>query len=349
MTESGPPVKIAVVGAGYWGPNLARVLQNLPEASLEVVCDLRPDALASISRRYPALNTTTDYALVLADDAIEAVAIATQVGTHAELAAAALAAGKHVLVEKPFATSVAEAESLMELADRHGLILMPGHTFLYSPPVIAIRELICTGELGDIYFISSSRVNLGIHQSDVSVVWDLGPHDFSILRYWLGDVPQWVAAVSRSCVIQGIADVAFVSLEYASGILAHIEMSWLAPGKLRRTAVVGSKKMVVYDDMSTEPVKIYDSGVMLDDPETFGEFRLTYRTGDVISPRIDATEPLLLELEDFCQAVRTGVTPRSSADFGLDIVRMIEAAQRALTEGIKVEVDPRRLSVASGE
>jgi predicted dehydrogenase len=349
VSESGLPVRIAVVGAGYWGPNLVRVLDSLPEASLAVVCDLRPDALGSISRRYPALNTTTDYSRVLADDAIEAVAIATQVGTHADLAASALAAGKHVLVEKPFATSVAEAESLMELADRHGLILMPGHTFLYSPPVTAIRELICAGELGEIYFISSSRVNLGIHQSDVSVIWDLGPHDFSILRYWLGEIPRQVTAVSRSCVIPGIADVAFVSLEYASGILAHIEMSWLAPGKLRRTAVVGSKKMVVYDDMSTEPVKIYDSGVMLDDPETFGEFRLTYRTGDVISPRVDATEPLLLELEDFCQAVRTGATPRSSADFGLEIVRMIEAAEHALSTGIKVEIDPRRVSVASGE
>jgi predicted dehydrogenase len=347
VSGPGPPVKIAVVGLGYWGPNLVRVLHSLPGASLELVCDLRQDAVAAVSRRYPAVNTTTDYTLVLADDSIEAVAIATEVGTHAVLATAALEAGKHVLVEKPLATSTAEAESLLALAERKGLILMPGHTFLYSPPVNLIRDIICAGELGEIHFISSSRVNLGIHQSDVSVLWDLGPHDFSILRYWLDEIPRRVAVAARSCVIPGIADVAFVSLEYASGILAHIEMSWLAPGKLRRTAVVGSKKMVVYDDLSAEAVKIYDSGVMPHDPETFGEFRLTYRTGDVISPRIDATEPLLLELEDFCQAVRTGSPPRSSADVGLDIVRTVEAAERALAEGIKV--DTRRLSVASGE
>ena len=331
-------MKIAVVGVGYWGPNLVRNLHDLSQASLELVCDLRPDAIARISRRYPGLKTTTSYAEVLDDDAIEAVVIATQVGSHAELAAAALGAGKHVLVEKPLAASVREAESLIELGRRLGRVLMPGHTFMYSPPVNLIHDLIRSGELGEIHFISSSRVNLGIHQSDVSVVWDLGPHDFSILRYWLGEIPQRVSAVSRSCVIPGVADVAFVSLQYPSGILAHVELSWLAPSKLRRTAIVGSDKMIVYDDTSNEPVKIYDSGVMPHDPQTFGEFRLTYRTGDVVSPRVDAAEPLLLELEDFCRAVRTGETPRSSAEIGLDIVRMIEAAESALAGGIGVSI-----------
>jgi predicted dehydrogenase len=337
VNELRPPVKVAVVGAGYWGPNLVRNLHDLPLASLEVVCDHRPERLARISERYPEVRTTTDYAQVLDDPGIEAVAIATQVGTHAELATATLEAGKHVLVEKPLAASVAEAESLIELADRRNLTLMPGHTFMYSPPVNLIRGLIRAGDLGEIHFISSSRVNLGIHQSDVSVVWDLGPHDFSILRHWLDEIPQRVLAASRSCVIPGVADVAFVSLEFPSGILAHVELAWLAPSKLRRTAIVGSEKMVVYDDTSNEPVTIFDSGVMPQDGDTFGE-RLRYRAGDVLTPRVDPTEPLLLELQDFCNAVRTGETPTSSPAVGLDIVRMIEAVDRALAERISVEV-----------
>jgi predicted dehydrogenase len=330
VSELGPPVRVAVVGVGYWGPNLARNVQDISETSLELVCDLRPEALARISTRYPGVRTATDFAQVLADDAVEAIVIATPVGTHAELASAALAAGKHVLVEKPIAASSAEAESLIDLAERCGRIVMPGHTFLYSPPVNLILELIRSGALGEIHFISSSRVNLGLHQSDVSVVWDLGAHDFSILRYWLDELPERVSAVSRSCVIPGMDDVAFVSMQFPSGTLAHVEMSWLAPSKLRRTAVVGADKMVVYDDTSTEPVKLYDSGVMLHDPETFGEFRLTYRAGDIISPRVDAAEPLALELQDFCRAVRTGGTPRSSAGVGVDVVRMIEAVERSL-------------------
>src|SRR5262249_52675697 len=178
------------------------------------------------------------------------------------LALAALQAGKHVFIEKPLAASASQAEELAEVAEQRGLTLMPGHTFLYSPAVNTIRELIETGEIGDIYFISMSRVNLGLHQSDVSVAWDLGPHDFSILRYWLQDTPSHISAMSRSCIFPEIADVAFINLEYERGTIAHVELSWLAPGKLRRTTIVGSNKMVVYDDTSTEPVRVFDSGVM---------------------------------------------------------------------------------------
>ena len=330
-------VRVALVGVGYWGPNLARNLHELPEASLDLVCDHHPDRLARIARRYPGVRTTTSYDDVLADAQIDAVVIATRVGTHAELATAALESGKHVLVEKPLAASVADAEALVELAERSGRVLMPGHTFLYSPPVNVIRDLIRSGELGDIHFVSSSRVNLGIHQPDVSVVWDLGPHDFSILRHWLGELPARVAATSRSCVIPGVADVAFVSLEYPSGILAHVELAWLAPSKLRRTAIVGSEKMVVYDDTSPEPVKVFDSGVMPQLGEGFGA-RPTYRTGAIHSPPVDPIEPLLLELRDFCAAIVSGETPVSSAAVGLDIVRMTDAVDRALAETIGVEV-----------
>jgi predicted dehydrogenase len=325
--------RMAVVGLGYWGPNLVRNLHELPDAELVAVCDMREEALEAITRRYPAVGTTTSFDEIVADSSIDAVVLATPVSTHYPLALAAMEAGKHVFIEKPLAASSEEAHSLMEVARERDLVLMPGHTFLYSPPVNTIRDLILSGDLGEIYFISTSRVNLGLHQSDVSVAWDLGPHDFSILRYWLDELPHRVAAVSRSCVIPGVADVAFVSLEYPSGVLAHAEMSWLAPSKLRRTAVVGSEKMVVYDDTSNEPVKVYDSGVMPHDPETFEEFKLAYRVGDVVSPRVAATEPLLLELEDFCRSIRTGETPRSSDQVGLDIVRMIEAVERSLAEG----------------
>jgi predicted dehydrogenase len=334
-----PQLRIAVVGLGYWGPNLVRILHEVDGASVPLVCDLDEALLAAIARRYPGVRTTQSYEAVLADEEIDAVAIATPVSTHYALAAAALDAGKHVFVEKPMAGSSDEAEDLIDRAQSGGLTLMPGHTFLYSPPVTMVRDLIQSGELGEIYFISTSRVNLGLHQPDVSVIWDLGPHDFSILQHWLGEPPNRVSAQARSCVVPGTPDVAFVTLEFPSGTLAHVELSWLAPSKLRRTAIVGSEKMVVYDDTSSEPVRLFDSGVTLPDPETFGEYRLSYRTGDIVSPRVDAVEPLRLELADFCSAVQEGRSPRSSAVVGLDVVRVTEAVDSSLAlQGASVPV-----------
>lgn len=321
---------VAVVGLGHWGPNLVRVLHDTPGAQAVAVCDLDETRLQKVARRYPRLNATTRYEDLLADQGVDAVAVATNVSSHYPLALAALEAGKHVFVEKPMASSVEEAEHLCEVAKERGLLLMPGHTFLYSPPVNAVRDLIRSGDLGEIYFISMSRVNLGIHQSDVSVIWDLGPHDFSILRYWLDEMPEHVSAVTRSCIVEGVPDVAFVNLQFPQKTLAHVELSWLAPGKLRRTTIVGSQKMVVYDDTSTEPVRIFDSGADLPDPRGFGEFRLNYRTGDIVSPRIDAGEPLALELADFCRAIRDGDEPTSSATVGLDVLRMIDVVERSL-------------------
>jgi predicted dehydrogenase len=332
-------VPVGVVGLGYWGPNIVRNLHEIEAGDAVAVCDADPDRVAAISRRYPALRGTTRFEDLLDDPGIEAVALATPVGTHFELAAAALRAGKHVFVEKPLAASSREAEELIELAESSSLVLMPGHTFLYSPPVEAIGELIRSGELGEIYFISTSRVNLGLHQSDVSVVWDLGPHDFSILRFWLGDSPTRATALSRSCILPGTPDVAFVDLEFPSGTIAHVELSWLSPSKLRRTTIVGSQKMVVYDDTSNEPVRIFDSGVQLPDPGTFGEYKLTYRTGSIVSPNVRAAEPLAAEMTDFCAAIRTGSTPRSSSAVGLEVVRMIEAVDASLAEqGARVEL-----------
>ena len=266
------PVRVAVVGLGYWGPNLVRNLHDHRQAELLAVCDRREDALAKTGARYPGVRMMTELDELLADDAIEAVAIATPVSTHHAIASAALAAGKHVFIEKPLAASTAEALDLAEKADQAGRLLMPGHTFLYSPPVNCIRDLLQAGELGEIYFISMSRVNLGLHQRDANVVWDLGPHDFSILQYWLGMTPRYVSATSRGCVFPSVADVAFISLEYGDGMISHVELSWLAPSKLRRTTIVGSKKMLVYDDTSNEPVRVFDSGVQPPPPESFGEY-----------------------------------------------------------------------------
>jgi predicted dehydrogenase len=333
------PVSVAVVGLGYWGPNLVRNLAERPDAWITHVCDSRQDRLDAIARRYPAIARVSSFERVLDDEAVEAVVIATPVSTHQALASAALEAGKHVFVEKPLSASVAEADELIKLAERQGLVLMPGHTFLYSPPVNRIRELIVAEDLGEIHFISTSRVNLGLHQPDVSVVWDLGPHDFSILRYWLNETPTHVSALARCCAIPDIPDVAFVNLEFGSGTVAHVELSWLAPSKLRRTTIVGSRKMVVYDDTSNEPVRIFDSGVALPDPETFGEYRLSYRTGDIVSPHVEPAEPLFLELGDFCAAIRSGSTPRSSKELGLEVVRIIEAVDASLDfEGARVEL-----------
>ena len=327
------PLRVAVVGLGYWGPNLVRNLHELRDAEIACVCDQQPKALEKARRRYPAIPRRRSYSAVLADKSVEAVAIATPVATHYPLAAAALEAGKHVFVEKPLASSSREAMELAELAEDRGLVLMAGHTFLYSPPVNTIRELIASGELGQVYFISMSRVNLGIHQPDVSVVWDLGPHDFSILRYWLGENPTHVTAVSRSCIMPDKPDVAFINLEFASGVVTNVQLSWLAPSKLRRTTIVGSRQMIVYDDTSLEPVRIFDAGVTFPDPETFGEYQLSYRTGAITSPRVDIAEPLLLEMQDFCTAVRTSTTPRASAEIGIEVVRVIEAVDRSLALG----------------
>jgi len=248
---------------------------------------------------------------------------------------------QHVLIEKPLASTLEECKALIELADKRDLILMPGHTFLYSPPVVKVKELLSTRQLGDLYFGTSSRVNLGIHQGDVSVVQDLAPHDFSILLYWLGR-PEFVRAIGRAAIVPETIDVVFIDLGFPGGCLVHLELSWLAPTKLRRTVLVGSEKMIVYEDTNaSEPVRIFDRGVNLTEPQTFGEFQLSYRSGDILTPRIDTDEPLRLEVEDFVAAIRDGQQPRSNAALELDVVRLIEAAERSLMfNSVPVAVDP---------
>ncbi len=343
----GATVNLGLVGLGYWGPNLLRVLGDMPDVDIAWLCDRDEDRLAQFARRRPTAACTTEYEDLLEDPGVDAICIATPIGTHFELARRALAAGKHVFVEKPLAGSSIEADTLLAEADGLGRVVMCGHTFLYSPPVRAVKAMLDRDELGTLFFISSSRVNLGLHQRDVSVIWDLGPHDFSILLYWLGELPCSVRAVGRDSIVPGIADVAFITLTFPSGLVANVELSWLAPSKLRRTVIVGSQKMVVYDDASPEPVRVFDSGVNLREPETFGEFRLTYRTGDIVSPRIDAAEPLAIELRDFCNAINKSIQPRSSSGLGVEVVRMMEAVDRSLSSaGARVSVDANALSPA---
>jgi predicted dehydrogenase len=317
------------VGYGYWGPNVVRNIVEQPDLRLVGLCERDPDRAGEFSRRYPGRPVEPDMDMLLLDPRVQAVAIATPPRTHYELARRALQAGKHVLVEKPLATSVVQAEELIELAGQVERVLMPGHTFVYSPPVNKVRDLIRSGELGDVYFITSSRMNLGLYQSD-GVISDLAPHDLSILLYWLDRPITHVAAAGQSVFQDGVLETAFLTVTFRGGATANVQISWLAPRKVRQMVVVGSKRMVQYEDTSSdESVRIYDRGLdvsMVEAPATFGEYQLTYRSGDIVTPRIEPAEPLGLELADFAHAIRTGAEPRSNSALGLEIVRALEAA-----------------------
>jgi predicted dehydrogenase len=339
MTDT--PLTFGLIGLGYWGPNLLRVLADMPDAEVKWLCDLDVQRLERFGRRYPGSARTTDVDALLEDPEVDALVIATPVFTHFDLASKSLRAGKHTFVEKPLASSGEEAAQLMRLAEHEDRKLMCGHTFIYSPPVRAVKSMFDSGGLGEIFFISSSRVNLGLHQPDVSVIWDLGPHDFSILLHWLDEMPRAVRAVGRDSIVPGIPDVAFINLTYDSGIVANVELSWLAPSKLRRTVVVGSEKMVVYEDGAPEPVRIFDHGVVYKDPETFGEYQLSYRTGDILSPKIDTHEPLMEELRDFAGAIQGGGDTVASARMATDVVRLVEAADESLQRGgAEIAIEP---------
>jgi predicted dehydrogenase len=327
----GERIVIGQVGYGYWGPNLMRNYMECKSASVKYLCDKSTDQLAKAQLKYPSLSVTHHVSDLLNDPEVDAVIIATPISSHFKLAEAALLAGKHVFIEKPLAASSIEAEKLIKMAEERSLVLMVGHTFEYSSPVVKIKEIIDSGELGNIYYISSSRINLGLHQSDVSVIWDLAPHDFSMIFYWLGEEPIHIASHGRSCIQPGIHDVAFVNLAFASGVVAEVQLSWLAPVKLRRTLVVGDKKMLLYDDTeSVEKIKLFDHGVTLVEPNSFGEYQLSYRTGDIISPHINIREPLFIEAEHFIECIQTGELPKTGGSNGLRVVKALEQAEMSL-------------------
>lgn len=322
-------LNLGLIGLGYWGPNLLRVASELEDVEVTMMCDIDDARLKRHARRHRHIAVTGEIDDVLRDESIEAVLIATPICTHYDIARRSLQAGKHVLVEKPMAQTTEQCVDLIGYATERKLVLMPGHTFIYSPPVVAVKEMLDRQELGEIYFITATRVNLGIHKSDSSVIYDLAPHDFSILRYWLGQ-PMFVRAIGRDSVVAGVWDVAFIDLGYSTGTLVRVELSWLAPTKLRRTVVAGRTGMVVYDDTANEQLRVYDSGIDLVEPLNFGEHQLAYRTGDVVSPRLPSDEPLRLELEDFLAAIRLGHAPRSNMYVGLDVVRMVESAELSM-------------------
>jgi predicted dehydrogenase len=334
------PLNIGVIGCGYWGPNLARNFAENEKAALRWLCDANAQRLASLARRYPSAQATGDYRQMLADEQLDAVVIATPVSTHYPLAQASLRAGKHVLIEKPFTATAREAEELIELADKNGLTLMVDHTFIYTGAVRKIKEMVDGGELGDLLYFDSVRINLGLFQNDINVVWDLAPHDLSIMDYLIDKKTISVTATGSCHIEKGIENIAYVMLRFADDFIAHFHFNWLAPVKIRRALLAGSKKMVVYDDIEpTEKVRVYDKGVMVTrrdeqtDPEAAYTTLVSYRTGDVWVPKLDSTEALKAVSKEFIAAIQETRPPLTDGRAGLRVVRLLEAAQESIKKG----------------
>ena len=332
---------LGVVGLGYWGPNWVRNFHQGRYARRLIACDLDRRRRQHIADLYPGVETSGAFEELLETPDIEGIVIATPVGTHYRLARRALESGKSVLVEKPLALSSREAGDLVELARERERTLMVGHTFLYSGPVLKIREIVQSGELGDILYISSTRANLGLFQSDVNVTWDLATHDISIILDIIGRLPQSVSCQGQSHYDGGVEDVALLTLHFAQNVIAFIHVSWLDPNKIRRTTVVGSRKMLVYDDTALqEKIRIYDRGVSVQRYyDTYGEFQYSYRYGDIRIPRVDESEPLQAECRHFVECLTKNLIPRTDGINGLQVVSVLEAANQSLACGHSVAVN----------
>jgi len=325
--------KVALVGLGYWGPNLLRSLAAMAGSEHVVVVDRSVERVANACAQYPATIGFESLDDALGSHDVWATIIATPVSTHHDLVRTALDARSHVLVEKPLARSVAEASDLVLRAEHADRTLMVGHTFLFSPRVELIERLVRDGRLGAIQYVTSARLNLGLHQSDVSVIWDLAPHDLSIILSVLGEVPTRIRTTGRAMVRPNRPDVAFLQLDFPSGVVASVSLSWLAPSKARNTVIVGDQQMLVYDDLLAEqPIRLYDKGVNLTEPDNFGEHQLTYRHGDVLAPHVPAREPLAQEVAHFLSSCEELSPCRSDGRFGLDVVRCLEAAEQSWFE-----------------
>lgn len=335
-------IGIGVIGYGYWGPNLVRNFVEAPGSRLVAVSDLRPDRLALAQSRYPAIWTATDHASVIKDPAVDAVVIATPVSTHVDLAMQALKAGKHVLVEKPLTDTSEQALRLIDEADRRQRVLMVDHTFVYTGAVRKIAELVNSGDLGQLYYYDSVRVNLGLFQHDVNVLWDLAVHDLSIMSYVLGRQPVAVAATGMAHYSGQPVDVAYLTCFFDDSLIAHFHVNWLAPVKIRRTLIGGDQRMIVYDDLEpSEKVKIYDKGITLNNgPEGVYQMLVGYRTGDMWAPQLNTTEALRVEALHFLECIQQGHPPLTDGQEGLSVVRVLEAANRSLAQrGRPVELD----------
>jgi predicted dehydrogenase len=344
-TAAAPPVAVAagdavvrvgVVGYGYWGPNIVRNLSGLDRCEVVAVCDKNAKALKRAKKTYPGVHLTTDFAEVLESPAVDAVAIVTPVWTHFELARAALKNGKHVFVEKPFTSNSAQAEQLIELAARKNLRLMVDHTFLFSGAVRKMRELVDAGTLGPLYYFDSTRVNLGLFQHDVSVIWDLAPHDLSIMDYLIDATPEAVVATGGNH-LNDLADMAFITVYFPGKITAHINVNWLSPVKVRTTLIGGRDKMLVWNDLEPdEKIKVYDKGVKITNGQSVYELLVSYRSGDVWAPKVEQAEALKVELEFFVDCILNDRVPFNDGVNGLRVVRLLEAADESLKDRGKI-------------
>jgi predicted dehydrogenase len=332
-------IKVGVIGAGYWGPNLIRNFVELHESQVVVVVDLKDDRLSHVQAIYPQIITTKNYE-DLFNMGLDAIVVATPPSTHFKFALEALQHGLHVLVEKPLALSSQDAETLIEMAEQKNLVLMVGHTFCYNAAVRTLKGLIEKDEIGTVYYIDSARLNLGLFQLGLNVLWDLGPHDISIFSYVLGYQPIAISAQGIHCIFEGIQDVIYLNMIFPNNILGHVHLSWIDPCKVRRVTVVGSKKMVVYNDIeSSEKIRIYDKGIETQVyTNSFEEFQCSYRYGDMLVPNIRFVEPLKLECQDFLDCIMTGKEPCTNGYEGLKVVKVLEAAQRSLMNGNHQEV-----------
>ena len=325
-------VRVGVIGYGYWGPNIVRNVAGIDRCQLTAICDRNPAALKRAGRLYPGVALTADASDVLNSPDIDAVAVVTPVWTHYDIAKAALENGKHVFVEKPFTSTSAQAEALIELAARRNLQIMVDHTFLFGGAVKKIRELVDDGTLGPLYYFDSTRVNLGLFQHDVSVVWDLAPHDLSIMDDILREKPEGVVATGSSH-LNGLADMAFITVYFPGNLIAHINVNWLSPVKVRTTLIGGKDKMLVWNDLEPdEKIRVYDKGVDLSNGQGVYDLLVSYRSGDVWSPKVDGTEALKRELDYFIDCIKDNKKPSNDGHAGLRVVRLLEAADQSLKE-----------------
>ena len=325
-------IRVGLIGYGYWGPNIVRNLCNLDGCQVVAVCDQNPTALARVTKTYPGLPVTAHPAELLTSARIDAIAVVTPVCTHFELAKAALDNGKHVFVEKPFTSTTEEAKELIELAERKKLSIMVDHTFLFTGAVRKIRELLDEGVLGDLYYYDSTRINLGLFQHDVSVIWDLAPHDLAIMDFLIQKKAQAVSATGQAH-LNGLVDVAFLTVYFPGNTIAHINVNWLSPVKVRTTLIGGEKKMLVWDDVvADEKIKVYDKGVHTNTGQGLHELLVSYRSGDMWAPRVDQVEALKVELGCFIECVTKGHPPVNDGAAGLRVVRLLEAADQSLKQ-----------------
>jgi predicted dehydrogenase len=329
---------VGVIGCGYWGPNLLRNFAENEAAELRWICDADELRLAAMARRYPAAQTTTDYQKLLTDPKLDALAVVTPVATHFQIAKAALGAGKHLLVEKPLTATEQEAEELNDLAERNRLTLMVDHTFVYTGAVRKMKEIVANGELGDLLYFDSVRINLGLFQKDINVLWDLAPHDLSIMDYLIDRQPDAISAIGSCHIEPGIENIAYLMMHFDNDFIAHFHFNWLAPVKIRRTLIAGSRKMILYDDIEpTEKVRIYDKGITTNrvgaDREADYQTLVSYRTGDVWAPKLDSTEALRHVVGEFLSSIRERRPPLTDGQAGLRVVRLLEAAQQSIKNG----------------